>query len=85
LLQSHGKIDECINFAEKVKASQNFNFKQNYDTVIIHYINKQEYKKAIEKISEIQKGDEKVNLMLRYVSVLMKKQPSNIVYKNLKS
>lgn len=31
VLQSHGKIDECIKYAEMV---------QRYDTVIVHYINK---------------------------------------------
>jgi hypothetical protein len=44
VLQSHGKIEECIQFAEDVK---------NYETVIVHYINKQDYKKALEKVFNI--------------------------------
>jgi vacuolar protein sorting-associated protein 18 len=31
VLQSHGKIDECIKYAELI---------ERYDTVIVHYINK---------------------------------------------
>mmetsp|Transcript_7263 Transcript_7263/g.6392 ORF Transcript_7263/g.6392 Transcript_7263/m.6392 type:complete len:182 (+) Transcript_7263:1776-2321(+) len=66
VLQSHGKIEECIKFAEDVK---------NYETVIIHYINKQEYTKALDKILII--GDEQTrnDIMLRYSSVLIKKIP----------
>lgn len=38
VLQSHGKIEECIKYAEMI---------ERYDTVIVHYINKQEHDKAL--------------------------------------
>jgi len=38
VLQSHGKIDECIKYAELIK---------RYDTVIVHYINKQDHVRAL--------------------------------------
>ena len=44
VLQSHGKIDECIKYAEII---------ERYDTVIVHYINKQEHEKALMKVTEI--------------------------------
>lgn len=45
MLQSHGKIKECIKFAEAVGC---------YQKLIIHYINKGEFLKALEKIESIQ-------------------------------
>ena len=44
MLLSHGKIDECIQYAENA---------ESYDTVIVHYINKQEHSKALEKLVAI--------------------------------
>jgi transposase-like protein len=41
LLQSHGKIDDCIRFAESMKQHQK---------LIVHFINKGEYKRALEMI-----------------------------------
>jgi len=70
LLQSHGKIDECIQFAEDV---------ENYETVIVHYINKQEYHRALQKVCEIKEAEERNNVMLRYASVFIKKIPSQTI------
>jgi hypothetical protein len=66
VLQSHGKIDECIKFAEDVKS---------YETVIIHYINKQEYEKALNKVCDVAEDQARYEIMLRYSSVLLKKEP----------
>jgi hypothetical protein len=64
VLQSHGKIDECIKYAELI---------QKYDTVIVHYINKQEYDKALEKVTMIKEDAKRHETMLRYASVFMNK------------
>ena len=66
VLQSHGKIDDCINFAEDVG---------QHEAVIVHYINKQEYKLALKKIESIPANDIKNTVMLRYASVLIKNIP----------
>lgn len=66
MLQSHGKIDECIQFAEDV---------ENYETVIVHYINKQDYEKALKKVCDIKIEEERNSVMLRYASVFIKKIP----------
>lgn len=66
LLQSHGKINECIRFAEDVGA---------HEAVIVHYINKQEYKKALEKVERIPEKQVKNQVMLRYASVFIKNVP----------
>jgi vacuolar protein sorting-associated protein 18 len=44
IMQSHGQIDECIQYAERSK---------NYETVIVHYLNKKDFETALHKISEI--------------------------------
>mgnify|MGYP006094457441 CR=1 FL=1 len=64
VLQSHGKIDECIRYAEMV---------QRYDTVIVHYINKQEHDKALQKVTEIKDETKRNETMLRYASVFVSK------------
>ena len=66
LLQSHGRIDECIKFAEDV---------ESYETVIVHYINKQEYELALKKIYTIKDEKTKNQIMLRYASVFLKNLP----------
>ena len=45
MLQSHGKIKACIKFAEAVGC---------YQKLIIHYINKGDFLKALQKIQAIQ-------------------------------
>jgi hypothetical protein len=66
MLQSHGKIKECIKFAEAVKC---------YQKLIIHYINKGEFLKALEKIESIQDTEIQQAQMLKYASTLIKKVP----------
>ena len=66
LLLSHGKINECIRFAENVGA---------YETVIMHYINKQDYRLALEKVEKIPDNSTKNQVMLRYASVFLKHLP----------
>ena len=66
LLQSYGKIAECIKFAENVGA---------HETVIVHHINKQEFTKALEKIERIPDRKTKNALMIRFCSVFVKNEP----------
>ncbi len=70
LLQSYGKINECIKFAENVGA---------HETVIVHHINKQEFTKALEKIERIPDKKNKNALMLRYCSVFIKNEPERTI------
>jgi vacuolar protein sorting-associated protein 18 len=66
MLQSHGKIKECIHFAEAVGC---------YQKLIVHYINKQEFLKALEKIESIQDNEVQQAQMLKYASILLKHVP----------
>jgi len=64
VLQSHGKIDECIRYAEMI---------ERYDTVIVHYINKQEHAKALQKVTSIADEGKRNETMLRYASIFLNK------------
>ncbi len=64
VLQNHGKIDECIEYAELI---------ERYDTVIVHYINKKEYEKALIKVTEIKDTVQRNTNMLRYASIFLNK------------
>lgn len=64
VLQSHGKINECIRYAELI---------ERYDTVIVHYINKQEHDKALQKVTEIKDPAKRNATMLRYASIFVNK------------
>lgn len=64
VLQSHGKINECIKYAELI---------ERYDTVIVHYINKQEHDKALQKVTEIKEEVKRNETMLRYASIFVNK------------
>lgn len=66
MLQSHGKINECIRFAEDIGS---------HEAVIAHYVNKQEYAKALEKVERIPDPATKNQVMLRYASVFIKSLP----------
>jgi vacuolar protein sorting-associated protein 18 len=70
LLQSHGKINECIRFAEDVGA---------HEAVIVHYINKQDYVRALEKVERIPDRQMKNSVMLRYASVFIKNLPDKTI------
>ena len=70
VLQSHGKINECIRFAEDVGA---------HEAVIVHYINKQEYKRALEKVERIPDRQTKNQVMVRYASIFMKNLPEQAI------
>ena len=70
-MQSHGRIEECILYAEA---------SENYETVIIHYLNKQEFIIALQKIKDIKDTSKRHKAMLKYASVLIKKIPAETIH-----
>jgi hypothetical protein len=48
---------------------------KSYETVIVHYINKQEYELALKKVNEISDDKTRNSIMLRYASVFIKNLP----------
>ena len=46
---------------------------ERYDTVIVHYINMQEYAKGLRKVTEIKDDDKRNETMLRYASIFVNK------------
>lgn len=64
-MQSHGKFNSCIHFAEA---------KKNFETIILHHINEEQYKEAINNLRFIK--EEFVNeILYRYCHVFMKHEP----------
>ncbi len=49
LMQSHGRIEEIIELSKK---------KADYDTIVMHYINEEDFASAIKYIEELDKKDE---------------------------
>lgn len=69
LLQSHGRIDEWVYFAE---------LKDNIELVILHHINQQQFKKALQKLTCIDPASQE-ELLYRYAPVFIKNEPKNTV------
>lgn len=66
-MQAHGKIDDCIKYADAMK---------QYQKLIVHYINKQDYKKALKKLNQIESTETRNYEMTKYMSVMIKKAPN---------
>lgn len=64
LLQSHGKINDCIKYADSMK---------QYQKLIVHYINKGEHKKALKKLNKIDSAEQRYYEMTKYMSIMIKK------------
>jgi len=62
LLQSHGRLDECISFAVQ---------KKNHEALLVHNINKRDYATAIEALNGIKDQKVKNDLMLKYANIFM--------------
>lgn len=69
LLQSHGRIQEWVYFAE---------LNADYELVMLHHINQQQYKKALEKLECMAPNDQEI-LLYRYTPVLIRSEPSGTV------
>lgn len=71
LLQSHGRIDYCLKLAQK--------FKNYEETLVIHCVNKQEYKQALQTIELVKDYDTRFNLTLKFGLGLSKEEPSHYI------
>ena len=67
ILTSHGKVNECIKFAETTGC---------YKELIIHFINKGEFREALRKLEKIQDKKIACKQMKIYASILLKEVPS---------
>lgn len=67
LLQSHGKVKECIKFAHSTNS---------HKELIIHYLNNQEYEKALTSMQMIEDKKVRCEQMKIYASILLKNIPS---------
>ena len=77
LLQNYGRIDEFIEFAE---------IKGDYETIILHYINEKNIKKALDKITtyclyiDDEKDIEKLaNIFEKFIFLFMKEYPKETI------
>ena len=65
LLQSHGRIEDWVFFAD---------LKKKYEMVMLHHINQQEIRKALSKLSQIDPTG-KENLLYKFAPIFMKYEP----------
>jgi len=71
LLQSHGKLEDCIKFADNMK---------QYQKLIVHYINKADYKRALNMLNKIESAETRYYEMTKYMSIMIKKAPDNTIH-----
>ena len=72
-MQSHGKFNNCINFAKE---------KGNFEMIILHHINEEQYKEAISNLKYV-KDETFNNLLYRYCHIFMKHEPGKLITKIL--
>jgi len=63
LLQSHGRIEECLILAS---------LKKCYEVMLVHYINNGDYHTAIQTLNDVPNRNLKNTLMVKYISIFMK-------------
>eukprot|EP00826_Nyctotherus_ovalis_P020515 TRINITY_DN16457_c0_g1_i2.p1 TRINITY_DN16457_c0_g1~~TRINITY_DN16457_c0_g1_i2.p1 ORF type:complete len:542 (+),score=128.02 TRINITY_DN16457_c0_g1_i2:239-1864(+) len=63
LLQNHKRVNDSLSFAI---------LKKDYEAVLLHYLNKHDYKAAIEVVNEIKDDQAKNSLMKRYAATFIK-------------
>jgi len=68
LLQTHGRFNEFVQFAEN---------KERFEDIILHHINEEEYTKALEKMGKLQKAEQKQEMMYKHCHILMKEETKN--------
>lgn len=64
-MQSHGRIKNCVDFA-----IQN----QNYEMIILHHINEENYKEAIKNLRNVH-DKSSMEVIQKYSYILMKQEP----------
>ena len=63
LLQNHKRVNDSLSFAI---------LKKDYETVLLYYLNKHDYKAAIEMVNDIKNNKTKNTLMQRYAATFIK-------------
>lgn len=66
LLQSHGKINDCIKYANSM---------EQFARLIPYYINAGQYQEALKMLKKIPSAEERYYQMTKYMSTLIKKAP----------
>jgi hypothetical protein len=69
LLQSHGRIDDWVFFAD---------LRKKHEMVMLHHINQQEIRKALNKLGQIDPNG-KENLLYKFAPIFMKYEPRKSV------
>lgn len=69
ILQSHGRIDDWVFFADLAK---------KHEMVILHHINQSEFKKALVKLEQVDPNGKEV-LLYKYAPVFIKSEPKRVV------
>ena len=69
LLQSHGRIEDWVFFAD---------LRKKHEMVMLHHINQQEIRKALGKLSQIDPNG-KENLLYKFAPIFMKYEPKRSV------
>lgn len=54
-------------------------FKENYEMVILHFLNEENYKKAIENLKFL-KGERVLDFIYSYCHILMRHEPGSSAY-----
>ena len=66
MLQSHGKVKECIEFATSTGS---------HKELIVHYLNNKEFEQAIRNLQYIEDKKLRCDQMNNYASILLKNIP----------
>lgn len=69
LLQSHGRIEDWVFFAD---------LRKKHEMVMLHHINQQEIRKALTKLGQIE-PNAKENLLYKFAPIFMKYEPKRTV------
>ena len=69
ILQSHGMIEDWVFFAD---------LRKKYEMVILHHINQYEFKKALNRLDQVDPNG-KENLLCKYAPIFMKSEPKRVV------
>lgn len=65
IMQSHGRISNCVEFAKE---------NQNFEMIILHHINDENYKEAISNLYKVVDKNS-IEVITRYSHILMKFEP----------
>ena len=69
ILQSHGRIEDWVFFAD---------LRKKYELVILHHINQTEFKKALSKLDQVDPNTKEA-LLFKFAPIFMKSEPKKVV------